>query len=1379
MGIPRFYRWISERYPQINQQISDVSLLPEFDNLYLDLNGIIHQCTHPSDQEVSEELGDAHQIPAIFAYIDRIVTHIIKPKKLLFLAVDGVAPRAKLNQQRSRRFRAGKELYEKNLSLQNDCKDDEESKTALFDSNCITPGTEFMWRLSSHLQYFIRKKLKEDASWRNLTVLFSGQEVPGEGEHKIVEYIRRTKMQPGYPPNVRHCMYGSDADLMLLGLMTHEPHFTLVREVVVFGGPRKVGENAKKIVARQTKEQEWQLVHLSLFRQYLNFELYAQVEWYDMERALDDFIFLTFLLGNDFIPHSPTLDISEDAIALLLELYRTHLPVWGDYLTEGGVLKHPEHLEGLCRVIGEMEENILTKRADQERKFRERKRYGNGYGRSGSSPTRNDQNELDEDDVFEQELISALALQENCQADLSKEMIVLSGSPAFQATKWTYYSSKFGLRDNSPELLMAVKVAYVEALVWCLGYYFQGVPSWSWFYPFHYSPMLSDLTDIASIMSKLKFEKGAPFLPFQQLLSTLPPTSANLVPAGYKQLMIDPNSPIASFYPIQFEIDMDGKRNAWEGVNVLPFIDASKLLEAIEMHCPDSHLTEAERMRNRAGCAYKFSYNMSSMETVQSTLPNVLDDIPLCHSTREIYHLPPLTSFRCALTEGVEMPLAGFPSLYSLPLVNSALSNIGVDCFGMSSKKATLVLSIEPKPDLSIEQAKQILGSIVHVNYPNLHEARVVAVSTKDGTCRQFDEIEIHGYSTEEKNEWLKTSKIESKRYLTGRGLPGTGGVSIGAVSCFLHVLPLQGMTSDPSTGALHKKFGNGEVMIPFQLAVLEPTIFDMRFQETPPLSVSDRYSIDTEVIITEGQHKGVKGIVVDHAGSGKISVKAEVPSLEPAFGYAIAAAISDKFYPSFVLCQKLGIQASTLGRITGSLIINPDRFDIGLNMKYKKELAMAGYCRYQPKSISSRSTTAWASGDTVSIVGSDQDSNESSQEGSWEYSDKAFHIILAYQRKFPHVLSSLDKLPYENVYDGKVFLNAPQSTVKAHLEVIKTWLSQLDIATMKLIPITSQTLPTAAIKAIEKAGDIRASQSNSTEVIVAVKPSMLHQSSQSNYDLSSAALAKGRPTLGDRVVNLVGRGVPFGLRGTIVAFHQVSSCVEVVFDTTFSGGTNLNGLCSNYRGKLVPWTSVMVVSTPPVTKSSPKTNRSPQHAAAKKGAQKLEPEKLSEPAAMQKKPVSVEVDVSTAVTPRVNVPAPPSNEKMHKLITKWASSEEQKKSSLNRDLNTPASSMAQYFTKLQTRPEHPDTRPHLSQSPIHLPLPAVAPPSFQPPLPPAPFAAPGNYTQQANHQSYHQYQHQNPRVSQSPNERSNKRSTTGLLLPAQVMRSKFNKEGQ
>lgn len=77
-----------------------------------------------------------------------------------------------------------------------------------FDSNCITPGTEFMAALSDHLRYFVRMKIRDDASWQRVRVIFSGHEVPGEGEHKIMAYIRAMKMQPDYNPNLRHCIYG-------------------------------------------------------------------------------------------------------------------------------------------------------------------------------------------------------------------------------------------------------------------------------------------------------------------------------------------------------------------------------------------------------------------------------------------------------------------------------------------------------------------------------------------------------------------------------------------------------------------------------------------------------------------------------------------------------------------------------------------------------------------------------------------------------------------------------------------------------------------------------------------------------------------------------------------------------------------------------------------------------------------------------------------------------------------------------------------------------------------------------------------------------------------------------------------------------------------
>ena len=112
MGVPKFYRWLSERYPQINVVLSDNSLLPEFDNMYLDMNGIIHACTHPNDNDTANQLTMREMMLAIFRYIDRMVSEIAKPKKVLFMAIDGCAPRAKMNQQRARRFRSAEDRME-------------------------------------------------------------------------------------------------------------------------------------------------------------------------------------------------------------------------------------------------------------------------------------------------------------------------------------------------------------------------------------------------------------------------------------------------------------------------------------------------------------------------------------------------------------------------------------------------------------------------------------------------------------------------------------------------------------------------------------------------------------------------------------------------------------------------------------------------------------------------------------------------------------------------------------------------------------------------------------------------------------------------------------------------------------------------------------------------------------------------------------------------------------------------------------------------------------------------------------------------------------------------------------------------------------------
>ncbi|KAI9807063.1 MAG: hypothetical protein M1825_005780 [Sarcosagium campestre] len=342
MGVPKFFRWMSERYPAISQLIAE-NRIPEFDCLYLDMNGIIHNCTHSDSDSPTFRMTEDKMFIAIFNYIEHLFGKI-KPKQLFFMAIDGVAPRAKMNQQRARRFRTALDAERaKEKALREGVQMPAE---AAFDSNCITPGTEFMAKLTKQLKYFINKKVSEDVEWQGVEVVLSGHEVPGEGEHKIMEYIRLAKAQSDYDPNVRHCLYGLDADLIMLGLLSHDPHFCLLREEVTFGR-----QNQKK--SKELEHQNFYLMHLCMVREYLELEFQELKEPgalrfpFDLERVIDDFILMAFFVGNDFLPNLPNLHINEGALALMFKEYKDCLPKAQGYINEGGVI----HLDRLVSLL--------------------------------------------------------------------------------------------------------------------------------------------------------------------------------------------------------------------------------------------------------------------------------------------------------------------------------------------------------------------------------------------------------------------------------------------------------------------------------------------------------------------------------------------------------------------------------------------------------------------------------------------------------------------------------------------------------------------------------------------------------------------------------------------------------------------------------------------------------------------------------------------------------------------------------------------------------------------------------------------------------------------------------------------------------------------
>eukprot|EP01114_Cavostelium_apophysatum_P015981 TRINITY_DN4472_c0_g1_i4.p1 TRINITY_DN4472_c0_g1~~TRINITY_DN4472_c0_g1_i4.p1 ORF type:complete len:1063 (+),score=296.53 TRINITY_DN4472_c0_g1_i4:70-3258(+) len=695
MGVPAFFRWLSDRFPKTlvdiveeeGQIVDDVEVPvdtskpnpngQEFDNFYLDMNNIIHPCFHPENKPAPTSEDEI--MIEIMKYIDRLF-NMVRPRKILFMAIDGVAPRAKMNQQRTRRFRSAKDAAEEREAkakvLAEQGKEDEEVEKKHMDSNCITPGTPFMARVADALRYYIHERLQTDPGWKNIKVILSDSNVPGEGEHKVMEFVRAQRSQPDYDANTRHVIYGLDADLIMLGLATHEAHFFILRDIITMRGPNKCnicqreGHFARDCRAtkeeldeladmRGTKKNLFQMLSISVLREYL--EIAMKVPDlpfdFDLDRAVDDFVFLCFLVGNDFLPHLPTLEIRENAIDTLVNLYKKVLPVTG-WLSEHGEVNR-DGFQKFLQELSPLEDGILAKRREgemrrkQQAKDRQREQDRRAQERKRSTP--DDENNTQKNAQAAASLRSSMTSSteefstpepprkrqhlENFESPTTPPDDSAPGTPSTPRTPGTpysnrstpaqspaqspapgrkneqdddepedevrlgevgwkdrYYASKFKADMNNKPFLMTLGEEYVRGLIWVLRYYYSGCCSWGWYYPYYYAPFSGEMALVDSSV-EFKFEKGVPFQPVQQLMSVLPPASAPHVPVTYRKLMLDEKSPLSDFYPIDFKIDMNGKKQKWLGVALLPFIDEQRLLKALKPL--EKTLTEEEQYQNR------------------------------------------------------------------------------------------------------------------------------------------------------------------------------------------------------------------------------------------------------------------------------------------------------------------------------------------------------------------------------------------------------------------------------------------------------------------------------------------------------------------------------------------------------------------------------------------------------------------------------------------------------------------------------------------------------------------------------------------------------------------------------------------------------------
>ncbi|OMJ19154.1 5'-3' exoribonuclease 1 [Smittium culicis] len=905
------------------------------------MNGVIHNCTHSNEGDGNLGISENEMFLQIFKYTETLFSKI-RPSKVFMIAIDGVAPRAKMNEQRARRFRKIRDLEElKEKELQKGREIVELAHE--FDSNCITPGTEFMERLNEQLKYFINKKMSEDADWKKVQVILSGYDVPGEGEHKITEYIRFIRSQPDHNPNTRHCLYGLDADLVMLGLSSHEPHFCLLRELLTFSRKKN---NKGKGSHNGDEAGKFILLNLSVLREYLEFEfiplkdiVYPKGDiGYDFEKVLDDFLLFSMLAGNDFVKNLPSVHIGEGALALLIGIYIKVRPKLGGYLINSGMLNLPR-LQIFFRELSivdkqsfeanvdglEWYENYLINKKSRELNSKKQpndfnlteieleilhliksfaigistgKNYKNvnnliiqpeiaennytwinkvahslslfvykEYDASGSvmvivttdkdsssysssesdADSESESGSNSEQDIFDfskkhrsytlsksqiQSISSSLenqVISHDFEA-IAKQQVEDQKAWEYHFEEWKsdYYQTKLGFDYNINDVLnskestlesgIPVRVppkqvkdmcqSYIVTLQWIVYYYFKGIRSWTHYYPYHYSPYVSDLLSGIADFAVPEFPPSEPYMPVEQLMFVLPPGSSSLIPKPLRQLMHDKNSPIYDLFPATFEIDLNGKKNDWEAISLIDFIDIDRVLKAMEPL--KSQFSPGDTKRNRVGHNISFKHKKElekSPLTYHSSNPRVFPDLVAVTCEMSDYHIPRITDdkLKLDLLKGSRTGsglLPGFPTTKTLS-ITSNIESAGLVVFSQGSRNESVILSVNPRVDFSeSNKLEEYLEHIfeqkkVFVDYPNLKQSKVVAVSTNQGLyIKSNNTYEFRPFLTPSiEQKWAKLSERVRYSLFIKKGIKAD-------TSVLVHVLPLKGMSMKKS-GAL------------------------------------------------------------------------------------------------------------------------------------------------------------------------------------------------------------------------------------------------------------------------------------------------------------------------------------------------------------------------------------------------------------------------------------------------------------------------------------------------------------------------------------------------------------------------------------------------
>lgn len=584
MGVLRFFRWLVSKHPDClirlhikrdeTGKIKDKYKLCEaakskginLDWVEYDLNSIFHPVAgelHPIKPQVVSLRHKRKPPPPVPEQPENIIFSkicerledmrtILGPTKGLFFAVDGTAGTSKIAQQRKRRF---KTIMDKNKNIDGPKTD--------WDSTKISCGTAWMERLNNHIDAFIQEQLVKNSVWKSFEVIFSNHRVHGEGEHAVLKHMKQN-------PGLSYGVISPDADVIFLAAGLHNPNIYVFRENIF-----------------DDISGEFFLVHIGRFRDCIIEEIGMSCETNQskINRCIEDFILYLFNVGNDFLPAIPSLNIANDGIESLFKAYKRIIETSGfmsERLDDGQYYLRKEGMKGFMRELASKEDQMLI--------------YNYIHNQAKKS-----------DSLMKK----YLSLSE--QTDKKNDNLIAGDMVFdFSSYKRDYYALKFHGID--PKI---VAHEYLRGMAFVLRYYLDSIPSWDWSYPFMYAPLFSDLSEhLETFNFRFTFEPSVPFSPFEQLLAILPAQSSHLLPEPLRPLLTSPDSVIADFYPIDFEVDLEGKKNEYEGIILLPHVDPQRIRNAF--NDIKDQLSEYDRERNKTGPV--FIYKLKNGKIIQTTV---------------------------------------------------------------------------------------------------------------------------------------------------------------------------------------------------------------------------------------------------------------------------------------------------------------------------------------------------------------------------------------------------------------------------------------------------------------------------------------------------------------------------------------------------------------------------------------------------------------------------------------------------------------------------------------------------------------------------------------------------------------------------------------